>query len=255
MKKLLKKLFLGLLSILGLSTFCWIILLMNPGSLYAHKTQWGKITVYHAQALQPNTKAVIEQAWAIIQKSDLFTKEIKLDICLNDGSSYPEYFPLKGGVAYSFLNKAVFYQSKIDFKAGIAAWEWEINDYQKRSWLLIELLAHEIVHVLQSKHDKLYPLKFDRWKIEGYAEYIARENKENISEEIQLLLSEKAKEHLGIPWIVFEDGTGVSLEYFEYRLLVRFLIEERNMTYQKILDSPISMQEARTQMLSWTKES
>ncbi|MEO1217782.1 MAG: hypothetical protein AAFY45_29920, partial [Bacteroidota bacterium] len=90
------------------------------------------------------------------------------------------------------------------------------------------------------------PIQYPVWKLEGYAEYISRSQREELSDFQQNLLTlHQSQENPseGLPWITFKDGSGVPQAYFEYRILIQFLMEEEGLTYKEILDSEESKEE------------
>ncbi|MDW3645463.1 MAG: collagenase [Bacteroidia bacterium] len=253
MLKSLKKLLISLGSLLSVSVLFWIIILMNPGLSYAHQTEVGNVTVFHDQQLPEGSEALIQNAYKLLKNAELFQEAIQLQLCFNDGSNFPNRFPLKGGIAYSYWNKAIIYRSRPEFQQNRAFFSWDENAGESRSWDLTELLAHEFVHVLQSYHNRLGPIQYPAWKIEGYAEYIARSKRSellNIRENINILKQSRDKPAKGLPWIRFEDKTGVPQSYFQYRLLIQFLMEGEGMTYKEILNTTESREEIEKRMLN-----
>ncbi|MEM8891301.1 MAG: collagenase, partial [Bacteroidota bacterium] len=212
----LKKLLISLGSLLSMGVLFWIIILMNPGLSYAHQTELGKVSVFHDQQLPGGSEIVIANAYELLRKSELFQEEIQLQLCFNDGSAFPNRFPLRGGIAYSYWNKAIIYRCRPEFQQNRAFFSWDENAGESRSWELTELLAHEFVHILQSHYNRLGPIQYPVWKLEGYAEYISRSQRGELSDIRENLLMLKQSENTpakGIPWIKFEDGTGVPQSY------------------------------------------
>lgn len=257
MVKSLKKIILSLCSIFGLSILFWVIFLMNPSLSYAHQTTFEKITVHHNQELAPETAEILARAYEKIKFSALFDPNMQIQLCMNDGTRYPNLHPLAGGLAYSFLNISVLYRSTPLFHENRASFAWEENGGETRYYDLVELLAHEFTHNLQGEKDWAHALKYDVWKIEGYAEYVARQERlksKSLKEHIHILLQEEAKTHVGIPRVLLEDGTGWTLSYYRYCLLVQYLIEEKGMNYPQILDSSFSMEKVGQEMEGFARQ-
>lgn len=249
----LKKITISLSSILGLGMLFWIVLLMNPSLSYAHQTDLDKVCVYHNRELPSGSEALIAQAYEILRKSELFSEDVEIQLCLNDGSNFPHRFPLKGGIAYSYWNKAVIYRSQPDFIRNRAFYTWEENHGQERSWDLVELLAHEFTHTLQSQQNRLSPLQYASWKIEGYAEYISRAHRKetfDLAENITKLKTARENPAKGLPWIRFEDGSGCPESYFTYRLLIQYLMEKKGLSYLEILELEKSEEEVEREMFA-----
>lgn len=257
MIKTLKKITLSLCSIFGLSIVFWIVFLMNPSLSYAHQTSFERINVYHNLDLAPEMAVILAKAYEKIKPSELFDPTMKIELAMNDGSKYPKFHPLAGGLAYSFLNKTVLYRCTGDFAHNRATFSWEENKGELRHYDLVELLAHEFTHNLQYQKDWLHPLKYETWKIEGYADYVSRQTRlkeKSLKEHIQHLIHEESKPHLGIPRFMLEDGTGWLLSYYGYCLMVQYLIEEKGMSYQEVLESKLSMEEVREEMQLFARQ-
>lgn len=253
MKKLLKKGILSLFSLLGLSVLFWIVVMLHPGIVYANSTQFGQVTVYHDQPLEAETGKVLENALAIMKKSDLYREDISIQLCLNDGSFYPELHPLRGGLAYAFLNKSVIYGSKPDFAEGTSSFQWKINHNELRKADLTWLLAHEFTHNLQWNLDWLFVMKYDFWKGEGYAEYISRQwqNDGKLREKIQQYEDAKNQKHKGIPVFILNNGTIQTQSYFQYAIMTQYLIEQQGMDWDQICKDERTMDEVYSEMLAW----
>ena len=67
----------------------FVVLLLNPGVLYAHQTTTRQYTVYHNRPLDAALMLRLEQARGLVQTSEVFGKTLRLEVCLNDGSRYP----------------------------------------------------------------------------------------------------------------------------------------------------------------------
>ncbi len=253
MIKTIKRILLSCLSILGLSLILWLTFLFNPSLSYAHKTEFGQITVYHNQALATNTENILNDAFSIIKTADLFAPNIQLDLCLNDGTFYPELWIFKGATAYSFLNKGVIYNSQPNFNKNQTTFKWAINNNETRTFNLTWLLAHEFTHCLQYNWDQLFPLKCAFWKSEGHAEYISRQFKNDgrLKEKIQQLKIEEQKEHKGIPVFELADGTFQNLFYFKSAILVQYLMEVELLTFPEIAADSRTVEEIHLTIEQW----
>jgi len=85
MKKWLFRLAVTGVFILGLL----IIIVLNPILIYAHQTPAGSFTIYHNSTLNPLLPARLHSAQQLLQHSELYNPNLKLNVCLNDGSYYP----------------------------------------------------------------------------------------------------------------------------------------------------------------------
>lgn len=259
MIKTIKKVIVSCLSILTISFLFWTLFLLNPSLSYANKTQFDMITVYHNQDLEEQTESVIKNAIQIIKRSDIFDKNMNIQFCLNDDKIYPNLYPFAGATAYAFLNKTTIYASKPNFKENFTSFQWAINDYELRKYNLTKLLAHEFMHNVQFDYDLVYSITSTlgkrNWKLEGHAEYIAREFKKDglLKNKIALYLMEEKKDHVGVPVFNLEDGTIQNLSYFKYALVIQYLMEEKHLNFNQISEHEIGLNDLFKEMIDWSK--
>lgn len=260
MIRIIKKIILSALSILGISFLIWMVLLLNPNLSYANQTQIENVTVFHNNKLEKGTESIIRNALSIIKNSEIFDKNLEIQLCLNDDKIYPNLHPFAGATAYAFLNKTVIYASKPSFRNNYAEFTWEINNHEVRKWNLTSLLAHEFTHNVQHNHNPKYYIKStlgnQNWKLEGHAEYIARQFKNDVKLKfkIQKYLTEENKEHVGIPVFKLQDGTIQSLSYFKYALVVQYLMEEKKLNFDEICKLEIVLDDLYKEMIDWSKK-
>jgi hypothetical protein len=124
---------------------------------------------------------------------------------------------------------------------------------------LAELLAHEMIHCLQANRYGM--MKFNPfshpvfWKLEGYPEYISRHTE--ISEKGNSL-SNDIDRYLNLIsnatdiWIADDKaGCDVPNYYYKGRLMIEYLMDIRNFSYDKILSDTISENEVFNEMIVW----
>lgn len=261
MLKIIKKVTLSLLSILGINLLLWTIFLLNPNLSYADKTSFDHVTVFHNQNLDKQTKTVIKNAMEIIENSALFNDKIKIQLCLSDDKIYPNLHPFSGQpLAYAMFNKTILKNCEVKFNENLAEANSEINNNQLRKYNLTWLLAHEFTHNLQYNTNSSYVIRNTlgklNWKLEGHAEYIAREYKNDgkLLSKIKLYLIEENKEHVGIPVFEIEDGTKQSLLYFKYALVMQYLMEEKKMNFQEVCELEEDFDKSYKEMIEWSND-
>lgn len=260
MLKTIKRVLLSCISVLGVTCLVGTLFLFNPSWSYANKTQVDFVTVYHNEVLESEAKPVIEAAIRILKKSDLYHKDITIDLCLNDDPFYPNMLNFLSGepLAYATLDKTIMKNCDLDWKSGIAETKWEINGYEHRTFNLAWLLAHEFTHNLQCDANFKYfatETFYINWKLEGHAEYIAHQYKNDgkLKTKIAKHLEETRKEHVGIPVFDKADGTKQSFTYFKYTLVVQYLLEEKKMNFQQLLDLEADLETVYNEMIEWSK--
>lgn len=253
MIKRVKKFLFASISFLGISVIVWATLLLNPSLSYAHATSFDNVTVYHNNALEKNTEKVLKDAFSIIKKSEIYNKDIHIQFCLNDDKIYPHLHPLAGATAYSFSNKTVVFNSKAIFNSNRAEYTWEVNNNVTRNMNLTWLLAHEFTHNLQYNVDILSPIKYDNWKLEGYADYVSRSFIQDgkLLEKINKLTLEESTPKQGLPVFELEDGTVQILSYYKYALMTQYVIEEEGKNYKELIEDKRSYEEIKQSMMDW----
>ena len=130
------------------------------------------------------------------------------------------------------------------------------NDFELRKFNLSYLLDHEFVHNLQYATDPWLNIHGAFWKLEGHAEYIARQWKSDGAwkQKLRYLREEKPKPHSGIPVNTLDDGTVQNLDYFRYGLVVQYLVEEEQLNFQQICADSRSFDELYATVLYWDSE-
>jgi hypothetical protein len=224
-----------------------LLIILHPILTYANKTTHNTYSIFHDKPLEPTLTSKLDAATNLLKSSEFYNPNLQLDICLNDGSSYPKFMKTLRGQAFAwgFYNKVVL-QGSANLKDNYV----ELNGYK---WNLTQLLAHEMTHCLQ--YDKLGLWKSNpvanipNWKWEGYAEYVSRHNtdQKDLSKNIARLIA-TAKDN----WEVnFSDSTITSREYYKYWILVQYCMDIKKMSYSQILADTTSEQKVRQEMMRW----
>lgn len=219
-----------------------ILLIFNPSLTYAAHSTISGFSVYHQSQIPSEAEKILSEAHAIVQGSDLYSEEWKLDICLKDGSVYPEFIQkLKGkAFGYGYYNKVVL-GTEVDWTQNHA----EINGVR---WNLTELLAHEMVHCYQYYHYGLKTLKMPVWILEGYAEYVSRKPSQQGD---FLALLDWADAHTGENWLPMKDGTSMSGMYLQHRLLVQYMLEIEGKSFDDLVKTQPHPAQVRAAMIAW----
>ncbi len=228
-----------------------VIIVLNPSLMYANKKILGDFNVYHDNPIDKDCKLRLDDAMNILQTSELYDSTIKFDICLNDGSHFPELLEIFLGRAFAlgYTSNKVTLCGKTNFQENYV----EVNGLK---WNLTQLLAHEETHCLvfhklgfwNSNPVANHP----KWKWEGYPEYVARQQPYQLvlAKNIEQLIEgeKKEKDEWGIS---FADSTITSREYFKYRLLNQYCFEIRKMSFNDLLNDTSSEQTIEKQMMDW----
>jgi len=247
MKRPIRKWVFRLITTLLLLVSLLLIIILNPALAYANKTTQKNYSVFHNEELSPSFFLKLAEADDLLKGSELYTPELHIDICLNDGSKYPTLVRTLRGQAFAwgFYDKVVL-QGKANYDDNTV----ELNGYK---WNLTELLAHEMTHCLQFSKLGLWKSNpigdIPLWKWEGYAEYVSRQNADqrNLSKNIERLNSTNKND-----WgIKFADSTIAPREYFDYWILIQYCMDIKKMTFQQILTDTVPKEKVRQQMIQW----
>jgi hypothetical protein len=223
------------------------LIILNPILTYASKTTRSNYTIFHNKPIDQTLTITLDKVTKLLKTSEFYNPKLQLDICLNDGSIYPNLMQTIRGKAFAwgFYDKVVL-QGKANYNDNYV----ELNGYK---WNLTQLLVHEMTHCLQ--FDKLGLWKSNpianipNWKWEGYAEYISRQNtnQKNLIKNLNRL--EQTNKN---SWeITFEDNTISPREYYNYWTLVQYCLDIKQMTYQELLSDTTSELNIRNEMTNW----
>jgi hypothetical protein len=227
-----------------------VILVLKPSMSYSKKTTYKNFNICHNQPLEPTFFKELDAAYEAIKTSECYNPNLNLDICLNDGSIYPQIIQaIQGqGFAWGFYDKVVL-NGEANFKENHVA----LNGYK---WNLTQLLAHEMVHCLQ--FDKLgfwhsNPVaNIPHWKWEGYAEYVARGQHDSNNLRYDLEKLNKSKE---TAWAIYlNDSTVVSRSYFSDHKLVQYCLDVKKMSYSNLLEDITPRNTLEAEMKNWYKK-
>jgi len=221
MKKSIQRIILSVVSILGVSTIIWILLMLNPSTVYGKSKIINGVTIYYNSTLENSIEPVIHNALKIIESSEIFDDDHGIQLCLNDQSIYPNLYPFAGGTAYAFLNKTVVYDSQIDSYRNRAQFRWEINNNELRQFDLTALLAHEFMHNIQAHYNPKY-----------------------------YVLSTK---HIGIPVFELDNGTVQNLSYYKYAIVVQYLVEIKKLDFNQICKLETELDKIFAELVAWSK--
>lgn len=236
----------------GLLLLGLLALLLTPRVFYAHQTTTREYTIYHHHPLDPALRRRLLQARHLVQAGEVFDKDLRLEICLNDGSWYPRLVQAiwSPAFAWSFYNKVV-----LNGEANAPANRLAFRTY---TWDLTALLAHEMTHCYQFHRQGLWrsnPLAhYPTWKWEGYAEYLARHPSDSQTLRQNLVQLQQTEQAAPDRWdLPLADSSCTSREYFTYLVLTEYCLDVKHLTFQQLLQDTTSQQAIRQQLVAWSQ--
>ena len=257
MKKLFKRIckIILLTFLAGALTITLIILF--PQRLFANKIKYKEFTVCSNDKIDDNIKIVLDKAMDLVQRSELFDPSYKYNIILCHNTLYNKIddrlFGI-GPVARARLNNVVI-KVRIDPQRNLA-----FPTFRKKCEIyLTYLIAHEMIHCLQGKKYgimKFNPFRHpELWKLDGYPEYISRHTElsgknYSLTSEIEryINLEKKASDI----WILEEkSGCEAPNYYYKGRLMIEYLMDIKNLSYDQILKDSVSEATIFEEMIKW----
>lgn len=234
------KLILLVVSLLVASICAFFLIIFFPQAYYFNdKIEYKNFHVYYDKKIPDQIFGILDTVDQLIQKSDLYDQTIKFKIFLRSDEDKYNFFPLQFpevgcGWAIPVIKNVFLYKSDCEKNA--------TYNHIGHMRTLSTVLAHELTHILvenryffKSKkafldNHSLSPFGL-LWKEEGYAEYIAGGPSMELDEGLKLLHDENMVEYRP------------HFEYFKYWLAVRYLITQKHMTFQEILDADLKLDE------------
>lgn len=255
MKKIIKRTIAGtlLFALVGIGGL--VTLIFFPQSLFADKFEHSQFTVYYNKDYNIEKEAfqvILDNAYKIVENCELHNPDFKFKVFLAHNNIFNKIEGLQGGDVIARATAwNIIFKKDIDLKNSRMYTDRSVVD-------LTELMAHEMVHILQANKYGLLnfsPLKHPpMWKLEGYPEYVARTNYLNsenydLRKEIQRFVSadEDAKRE------TFEavEGHFMPTYYFKGRIMVEYLMNIKGMTYDAILKDQRTEEEVFNEMVEW----
>lgn len=151
----------------------YISLLFNPQIAFSHSFTHRNYTIHSSTPLSDDCRAVLERADALLQQSDIFTRDAHHDIflCNDSPAKFNTFFVRNGSWAYGFAHPTGNIFIANASPTHDLAWK-TVNTNIVRS--LSGLIAHEVTHTLVLDHvGFLGQRRLPKWINEGYAEYIS----------------------------------------------------------------------------------
>ena len=208
----------------------YILTNLFPQFLFGKKLEYKRFTVYyHSEDInKQKLELVLDKSVELLKASELFEKGMnqKLFLC-NGFVEFAFYAPLarKAFGVNCNLNQNIFL-SKSNVSENITRRNGKENNKRTMS----SVIAHETTHsLLKNKLGFVKNELLPTWKKEGYCEFIAGESSYNQQKGLQNICN--GNENLDSP----------SFKYFKYRLYVKYLFEDVNLTFNEFVNESFEL--------------
>jgi hypothetical protein len=253
MTKFIRKLIAFLLLLCIVFALGLTAIILFPQPLFANKLEHGNFRVYANEKINEKIIDILDAAKDRAASSELYDRDYHYDILLSDGSFYNSIddLVLGSGVAGRAVDNNVVIKIPVDIEHNIAT--------GKRSRVnLTWLIAHEMVHCLQENRFGMFrfnPLHHPPvWKLEGYPEYVSRVDSRSVPSYSLIKEIEHYTElarSASDGWLEVEPGHRMPDSYVKGKLMIEYLIDEKGLTYQQILDEEIGEEQVYKEMMQW----
>ncbi len=214
---------------------CYLGLQAFPQVLFAHSFTAQGVTVYSRAPLPPETTACLDRAAGLLRQSELAVpgRAERVFVC-NSPWLFALFSPTSGR-AFAFsvpLTDNVFI-ADADFARDAAHNSAPL--YNTRS--LSSVLAHEITHgLIRHRLGWWRATTLPAWVAEGYCDDVAQESSFPVAKGRPLMAAGR-------------NDPSASFDYFKYRQMVRYLKEDRHLSFEQIValknDAPAVEAETR----------
>ena len=191
-----------------------------PQVLFPYSYSRQGVTIYARFPLPSETTERVAEIVKLIARSELTVagRTERIFVC-NQPWLFHLLSPMSAGAfAYSLPVTDNVFIANADLIHNLA--RSAAPEFNTRSFSAVA--AHEITHGLIRHRIGLLG-RLPTWVIEGYCDYVARESSFPEAKGLQLLTTGK------------QDPSG-SFQYFIYRQMIRYLIEDRHFSFQQIVD-------------------
>ena len=201
-----------------------------PQFLFGNKLDYKCFTVYyHSKNInKQELELVLDKSVELLKASELFEKEMKQKLFLCNGFvEFAFYAPM---IRKAFGGNYPLSQNVFLSKSNVSENITRRNGKENNERTMSSVIAHETTHsLLKNKLGFLKNELLPTWKKEGYCEFIAGESSYNQQKGLQNICN--GNENLDSP----------SFKYFKYRLYVKYLFEDVNLTINEFVNESFEL--------------
>jgi hypothetical protein len=207
--------------------FLLFILFLFPSVIFLHKLEYKNYVIHSTEKIDPSITLVLDKSSTLLHSSELDDPTLVHDIYFFESFLYARFWGLYVFRAFGWNRFNGIYIVKTDIKKDLSF----RNDVTYNTTILSEVIAHEVVHTLQRVNQgyiKMYQLP--TWKVEGYAEYIRKDKKFNLSDS-KKLLQEISPDH------------SYAADYIRYHICTQYLFSTKKVnSFIDLLALDLSME-------------
>ena len=211
-----------------------------PQPLFGYNVRANGITVYSRAPLPPETTARIDEAMALVARSELSVpgRSERIFVCDNPwlfrlfAPISPDAFAISWPVTDNIFIAPSDLAKNVTRSAG--------ENYNRRSFSAVA--AHEITHgLIRNRLGLIHGVRLPLWVGEGYCDYVANESSFPEEKGVQILRDG------------MEDHSD-SFRYFVSRQMVRHLIDDRHYSFDQVAARAGDSAAVRSETITALKE-
>jgi hypothetical protein len=210
------------LSLIFLLTI-YLALFLFPQVIFANKLDYKSFIVYSHYKLDKNIFAILDSVENLVSKSELYNDRCdqnRIFIC----NSFLEYSFLALTQLHAFACINPLTNNIVLSTCNIVHNRIERNGDDNNIRTLCGTIAHEFTHTLiENKIGLFKNMHLETWKKEGYCDFIAKESSYNFTAGMQSLCAN-------------QNTSSPSFRYFKYRLYIDYLIKDRHLSFNEIIN-------------------
>jgi len=199
----------------------YFFLLLFPQVLFRNKIEYKSFVVYSHSQPGRNIFEILDSAQNLLSHTELYENENsknKIFLC----NSFSEYSFFAPTATHAFACNKLFTNNIVVSKSNIIENKVESNSKENNTRTLSGTIAHEVTHTLiKNKLGFVKYLMLDKWKNEGYADFVAKESSFNYLIGMYFLCNS-------------ETPSAPSFKYFKYRIYIKYLMEDEKLSFDKI---------------------
>jgi len=225
-----------------------VSVLAFPSPWFDHSFRAGNVTIYSNGHEGPVLELLARGVQRKVEAIDIYDNEVRLRVYICDDQKMYTMFarlalvpPRVPGFNLSILNNSFVSASGLEMRR---ATNHARIKHSALAGDLAQCIAHELVHDYVQEQIGVFAVrKVPRWKMEGYVEYQA--NKAALSTDGTATLAARIKTMQSVL------DYGRARDYYEWNLVVEYLLVERGYSLDQIFDESVTLDVAREQMMSW----